>query len=441
MTKPTVYLVLGPPGTGKSYERAARWLVDDFLPNSTGVHYSNFPINAEACADYCHKRYGLDRDTTLSRIKTIDPLELNDWINEQSGPDVYFADREDGSNPLAGAHVAIDEAHVYLPRGKKSSYEWRKRWEGWLGTIRHRGCTVEFLTQDEAKVASEIVSHCETRILISSLGETRLPLIGIRTSDFYQILSKLRGKAVKCSVVTEQQKRGTKWESVGSRIQVMREEYYKFYDSFNATEHGQAGAKQEAPEWERFGWVRFTRWLLRRYAFAFAWRGAVVVLFCVFFGLILSGKAFPLLIGYFNGFTQSAVQQQPQQTTEGVADPLEVVEVPTQAWQDAYTTVTGISRHHVSTAEWLARIGEPIGSWEQAPTVVGIEQGRGRVTLSDGRVVLVGGRLRYKAEAAADVSGRAEPATGRADRRAGSTDQHQERNAAGNAPQRGASAL
>ncbi len=258
-SKPTVFLVEGPPGTGKSYERAARWLVDDFLPNREGHHFSNFPLNVDAIAEYCERVHKLPKDQTAARLHFIDPAALADWRDEVqgSGPWVYFADRPDGTNPLERAHVAIDECHVYLGVAGKSSAQWRKQWEGWLGTIRHRGCTIEFLTQDVSKVAKEITAHCESKIVLSTLANQRVPFIGIRATDAYQVLSKLRGKSIRVTVVDEYQRRGARWAKVEGRVNVLDQKYFALYDSFGRTEHGDSGAQQEPDEWERFGWLRF----------------------------------------------------------------------------------------------------------------------------------------------------------------------------------------
>lgn len=289
MAYQVVQLVVGPPGTGKSYQRAARWVADEFMPNRTGVHFSNFPIDVEAMAEYCQEKHGLDPDEVRRRIQFIPDDVLEEWRNEEGGPWEYFADDEDGNNPLDAAHVAFDECHVYLPRGRKAGTNWRKRWEGWLGTIRHRGCTVEFITQDESKVAMEIVSHCESKLVLSSGLNYRLPLIGITFSDFYQLAAKLTGRYRRLSIVNEYLRKGNKWENVQNRVYVLEARYFALYNSHNATEHGEKGGEGEKLEWERFTWPRLLLWFWRRNWFTLSWRGFVVSCIMFFFWGLISG--------------------------------------------------------------------------------------------------------------------------------------------------------
>lgn len=140
---PVVFLIVGPPGSGKSYHRV-RWIVDSFLPNRSGALYSNLPLDADTIAE----EFEGTETKVEGRLCSIPREVLAEWARFEGGPWDYFADREDGTNPLDKAHVIFDECHVYLPKGAKSPAAWRKRWEDWLGTIRHRGCTVEFITQD-----------------------------------------------------------------------------------------------------------------------------------------------------------------------------------------------------------------------------------------------------------------------------------------------------
>lgn len=259
-----VFLVVGAPGSGKSYQRAARFVADEFLPNRTGVHYSNLPINVDAMAEYVAEKHGIAPEETRRRIQRIPGEVLRGWLEEKHGPWEYFADREDGTNPCDKAHIAFDECHVYLPRGRKSTMAWRKSWEGWLGTIRKRGCTLEFITQAENKVAVEIVDHCESMIYLSSGLNERIPYVGTRLDDIYQVVAKLRGKYLRFSLIFEYAKDGKRWKCVSRRVNVLLDKYFELYQTNNDTEHGDSGGEGEKPEWERFGWLRFIRWFWSR---------------------------------------------------------------------------------------------------------------------------------------------------------------------------------
>lgn len=331
------------------------WVADDFLVNRSGPHYSNFPINVDAMADYCQRVHGLDPESVRDRLRFIPPEVLEEWRAEQGGPWEFFADREDGTNPLDSSHVAIDEAHVYLPRGSKGGTQWRKDWEGWLGTIRHRGCTVEFLTQDDSKVATEITAHCERRIVLSSGGHHRFPLLGVRFSDLYQLAAKVTGKYRRLILVDDQQRKGSKWETVASVPRVLSGQYFGLYESYNATEHGDSGSRGEPLEWERFGWVRFAKWFLKRNAFALTWRVIAVVLGVTMFGLMVSGKgaemyAETLTAGLAD--SQSGGTQQLQQQQTGSRS------------QDVESTrprVLAISRRTISLDDGVVyRVGESV---------------------------------------------------------------------------------
>ena len=143
-----IMLTTGVPGCGKTYVRAARFLVDDFLINTRGVHYSNFPLNVDVIADEVSRKmsrkfgiFGLkNRKVTpediKKRIVVIPDEVLQSWRMERSGPWDYFA----GVN-LKYAHIAIDEIHNFL--SPLSSLEYVQAWNDFLGEVRHRGCTFE----------------------------------------------------------------------------------------------------------------------------------------------------------------------------------------------------------------------------------------------------------------------------------------------------------
>ncbi len=54
-----ITITTGVPGAGKTYVRAARFLVDDFLINSNGIHISNFPLNIDAISETVYKKLHL----------------------------------------------------------------------------------------------------------------------------------------------------------------------------------------------------------------------------------------------------------------------------------------------------------------------------------------------------------------------------------------------
>lgn len=154
----TIILTTGVPGSGKTYIRCARFLVDDFLlSKKTGVHYSNFPVCVDVVANHVHKQFTskfgffyrlLHRNFVMpsvedikARIVVIPESVLSDWRLEKSGPWDFFAGLD-----LSGCHIAIDEIHEIVKIS--SSPDYIAKWDEFLGTIRHRGCVFEGLTQD-----------------------------------------------------------------------------------------------------------------------------------------------------------------------------------------------------------------------------------------------------------------------------------------------------
>ena len=149
----TVILTTGVPGSGKSYVRCARFLYDDFLRNCSGIHYSNFPVNVDYISDTLHKnrRFGLlgsflkhrpVSEDYARRIKVIPSDVMLSWRRHESGPWDYFKGVD-----LRYCHIAIDEIHEICTSDMPPDIF--AQWDEWIGTIRHRGCTIEGLTQDK----------------------------------------------------------------------------------------------------------------------------------------------------------------------------------------------------------------------------------------------------------------------------------------------------
>jgi hypothetical protein len=115
-----ITLTTGPAGSGKTYVRCARFLVDEWLPERSGVHYSNFPVFREKVAEFVAKKLGKTAEEYLDRIQIIPESVLNGWVSGQSGPWDYFKDKN-----LDGCHIAIDECHNFC--GAKTHHRVRQR--------------------------------------------------------------------------------------------------------------------------------------------------------------------------------------------------------------------------------------------------------------------------------------------------------------------------
>ena len=123
-----IILTTGVPGCGKTYVRAARFLVDDFLINSHGVHISNFPLNREEIAKevssrmkrrslWYKLRHKVSEEDLIKRMQIIPDDVLQSWKREESGPWDYFS----GVN-LKYAHIALDEVHNFVSEHSSEDY-------------------------------------------------------------------------------------------------------------------------------------------------------------------------------------------------------------------------------------------------------------------------------------------------------------------------------
>ena len=192
-----IILTTGVPGCGKTYVRAARFLVDDFLINSHGVHISNFPLNREEIArevsarmkrrSFFYKlRHKVSEADIFNRLEIIPDDVLQSWKREESGPWEYFAGRN-----LKYAHIALDEVHNFV--SEHSSEAFIKRWDEFLGEVRHRGCTFEALTQDIHQVPKELQGRAAIRLELVNAEDFRDPFFKIRMGDWYELKAAFTG--------------------------------------------------------------------------------------------------------------------------------------------------------------------------------------------------------------------------------------------------------
>ena len=184
-----VILTTGVPGCGKTYVRAARFLVDDFLVNTRGIHFSNFPLEVDTIAQDVSKKLSkgffkkLKRVTPEDikrRIQIIPDDVLQSWRREESGPWDYFK----GVN-LKYAHIAIDEIHNFISSSKSDEY--LKLWDEFLGEVRHRGCTFEGVTQDIGQVGQVLKGRAAVRLELIPAEDLRDPWFKIKMSDWYEL--------------------------------------------------------------------------------------------------------------------------------------------------------------------------------------------------------------------------------------------------------------
>lgn len=244
----TIILTTGVPGSGKSYVRCACFLVDYFLINSDGFHISNFPVNSELIADevvrrsnlfkkgfwakitapFRRKHHEITKDYILSRIKVIPDSVLQSWRSEESGPWDYFQGVE-----LTESHIALDEVHNFISSSKSPAY--LQKWDEFLGEVRHRGCTFEGLTQDILSVDPILKNRAGLRLELVPADTLRDPFFQIVLNDWYELKACFTGEIKKCVFEREYQMRFSRWSCLRTHRFYLNQEYFKFYNSFNAS--------------------------------------------------------------------------------------------------------------------------------------------------------------------------------------------------------------
>lgn len=267
----------GAPGSGKTYSRCAKFLVDWWLPEEKGDHWSNFPINMEAL----EKRH----PGASQRVFVIPDDELKSWRDFESetprGPWDFFKDYD-----LTGAHIAIDECHKWLPRAGKGNQKNAKRWEDWLSEIRHRKCTVEFLSQDPQKVNKVVDFVSTVRINLVNSEDKRDPLFSILMGDWYEVGAYFGGTYETTIWQTESRRINGKWiEGEITRFK-LTPDYYEFYNSYNVETSSDNKPVENPREFQKRGRVVFWWWFFKRNWFRLSSRLALacVVFWLCFFG-------------------------------------------------------------------------------------------------------------------------------------------------------------
>jgi len=287
-----VIFTTGAPGTGKTYSRCARFLWDYWLPNEKGVHWSNFPVVIE--------KFLTKYPDAEKRIKIIPKDVLDSWAAGESGPWDYFHDKD-----ISGAHIAIDEIHNYMRKTGKGVVALTRKWELWLGEIRHRGCTVEFLSQDPQKVNKCVEQHAAVRILLVNSDDRRDPLFGILLGDIYQLKAAFVGEYETTIWQSEERRINGKWVRADMSRFTLEPRYFVLYDSFNTPQSGGVKANGKQYEFQKRGRVGCVRWFLWRNWWRLLTRFALVAVVLWF----LIGGGIPATILYFNKWVKGRVAQ------------------------------------------------------------------------------------------------------------------------------------
>ena len=285
----TVIYTTGEPGSGKSYYRCMRFLIDDFLRNTSCKHVSNFPVRMEPWEKdgkpqqgfaAVAKAKGLNPDDVRERVLVFDPADVESWLNlnlgSKGGGHVCGPWDQLDQVDISGFHIAIDEIHNFC--GTKSAKSVQARWAQWLGEIRHQGATVEFLTQSPKKVASCITEHAGLRHRLLKGEEREDFWFKIPLYDWYQLRAKFVGRWKTCFWQVTERNILDKWKTSDQKKFRLDPEYFEGYDSHSAPISGATAGNERPREWQTMSWPRLLAWFVSRNDAKLLLRGALLAL-------------------------------------------------------------------------------------------------------------------------------------------------------------------
>lgn len=318
-TPATIKYTVGVPGSGKSYTRV-RWIVEEFLINEEGILYTNLPLHIDTfveyfeakgfCGDAIRERLFIIPSDVLRRWKTKDPktgmppanpdfvpladdvfdddLDYEEMQYEFLGPWTYFQNKD-----MSGAHILFDEIQEIVHT--QSARNLRTLWNNWLSTIRHENCTIEFMTQLDQRVPTELKGIAETKLEIRPNKSHRFPMLPILNYDYYQLFKGLFDVDLNSSSVYEYTTgKGGKKELLGKPKKYRFEpRFFKFYDTSNRTTSRKKSLRKKEP-WEQYSKFSLCLWFVRRnYACCFLITAYALGLF-----FMLDGGMYKMLSWY-----------------------------------------------------------------------------------------------------------------------------------------------
>jgi hypothetical protein len=270
MARGVITMTTAPAGSGKSYRRGPHFLLTEFLPQHEGVHWSNLPLYADKLAEEMAKRTGKPVSEFRDRIQLIPPEVLQAWREGSSGPWEFFADKD-----LQNAHVAFDEFHEFC--GTNKSRQLREKYQFWFGQIRHRGATIEVISQSPEKIAREIHYEAGVQLSLVNSEDRRDPWFRILLGDWYELRAKfLTGKYQSAVWEIEERKAKGKWVQEDSRVFWLDAFYFQFYDSYSKPTDGNKKAIAQKREFEKRSAMSLLWWFVKRNCVKLAIRAAFV---------------------------------------------------------------------------------------------------------------------------------------------------------------------
>lgn len=273
-----VVITEGTSGSGKTYVRGAIFVGDHLFESGVErFHSSNLPLKPDAIGAHVAKRRGGSEEEQrriaediARRIERIPREVLKKWACEESGPWEYYKDSD-----IKGVHIALDESHNYISRAHSAAH--RRKWAEFCGELRHRGAVIEFITQSANRLASEVVEIADEVYQLTKAETRRLFMVPM--SDWLQLFAKVTGRYRSFFAVQTYSKNGGKLTADGPPILHRRSpEYFELYDSFSATEAGQAGGEPDKMPFQALSGPKLLRWFVRRNRLATGLMSAVCCL-------------------------------------------------------------------------------------------------------------------------------------------------------------------
>ena len=301
-----IMLTTGEPGAGKSYTRGPYFLLFDFLRNRRGHFYTNLPIGdipethhrppeyeGETFADRIargHAKFTGRKDDaefiqqTRDRLHIIPEDVLETWMHPPAkaptkqelaargfegigfkdgmwhppGPWDYFKDKD-----LSGAHITLDEFHEFASRNHPAYY--KLLWQTWTGQIRHRGATLELISQDHEGIAKEVLAKCGQRLAIVPPHHVTDSFTNkITMHDWHELLASITRSWQACVYEVTY----SKYRFIPPRKKKIRylDSLFDCYNSHSAPTDGSGeGGTEELNEWQKRSAPGLWWWWFWRY--------------------------------------------------------------------------------------------------------------------------------------------------------------------------------
>lgn len=315
MPHATIQLTTGAVGTGKTYSRV-HWIVTEFLPKYDGTLITNLPLHKDVIIDYVSKRYKISPDKLVDRIQFISSEVLQTWFADtgNSGPWDYFREMN-----LTNTHIMIDEVHNFVPNSTRFDPKVQK-WVQFFGEIRHRGCTIELITQDEGNIAKSVREKAIYKMRIVSCETESDEMFKIPYGDWYELRAAFtREYCPKIAEVTTAE--GVKKDRQRIRSFYRDKFYFKFYDSYSSPFAGGLAGTAQKHEFQRRSFFGVLWWFFcRNYEplLKFAGIFIVVILGCSGMGAWLFGDVLVKRFVSVGSANFGAVAKTPKSTKPSV---------------------------------------------------------------------------------------------------------------------------